>query len=99
MEEKFEVKTIELISLQILEILQFMHSNCYVYVDISPKNFVMGRGKLSSKLCVTEFVLNHRLIRKDGKKIPFNEYNRLEELPYMLLTGIILEMNTPLQMI
>ena len=71
--KKFDVQTIAWIGLQILEILEFFHTNSYVFVDMSTKNFLIGRGKLSSKLFVIDFAFSQRYIMEDGEQLPFCE--------------------------
>ena len=45
--------------------------------DIKPGNFVIGRGKKSSKVYMIDFGLAKRFLLKDGTHIPYRDNKNL----------------------
>ena len=51
----FSLKTTLMIALQILDRLQVLHNNGFIYGDIKPNNFVVGLGAQSPFIFIIDF--------------------------------------------
>lgn len=58
-----------LVGLQMLERIEYLHSNGVLHGDVKPSNFLVGRGKLRHKIYLTDFELSTPFLR-NGKHVP-----------------------------
>ena len=77
---KFTVKDICMISIQMLERLQYIHSKDYIHRDIKPQNFLMGL-KDPNMLYIIDFGLSKKYRSKKGKHIKFSITNNIIGTP------------------
>ena len=71
---KFSLKTVLMLAEQMINILEYIHSKNVVHVDLSPNNFLIGRGKKSKNLFLIDFGLAEKFI-DNGQHIWFSEGN------------------------
>ncbi|CAJ1410065.1 unnamed protein product [Effrenium voratum] len=67
--KQFSLKTTLLLSVQILDRLEYVHNRGILYRDIKPHNFLMGIGDHSSRVYIVDFGLAKRYVDKHGKHI------------------------------
>lgn len=65
--EKFSTKTIVSLSLQMLNLLERLHSTGYVHNDIKPQNFVIGLNEKSNVLHLIDLGFSTRFINDNTK--------------------------------
>ncbi|KAK2160129.1 hypothetical protein NP493_1667g00046 [Ridgeia piscesae] len=58
---KFSIKTILLLFDQVVDIFRYVHGKGYVYRDVKPDNFVIGRGSKADELFIIDFGLAKKL--------------------------------------
>jgi len=58
--KRFSLCTTLLIAIQILNIIQHIHSRFYIHRDIKPENFVVGRDEKSNRMYIIDFGLAKR---------------------------------------
>ena len=68
-----------MIGYQMIQRIQFIHNKGYLHRDIKPDNFVIGRGKKSSKVFIIDFGLAKRYLLKDGSHIPYRDNKNLTD--------------------
>ena len=54
---RFSLKTVLMLTDQLLHRLQFIHSRKFIHRDVTPSNFLMGSGKSGNLLYVTDLGL------------------------------------------
>ena len=78
-DNKFNALTIVKIGLQLIERLEFLHQQTFVYRNVKPENILIGKGKKQNTLYLIDFARCKRYICprtsqhisfKKGKKIP-----------------------------
>ena len=74
---KFSLKTVLMLAEQMISILEYIHSKNVVHMDLSPSNFLIGRGKKAKKLFLIDFGLAQEFINNNGEHIDFSEGYRL----------------------
>ena len=56
---RFSLKTTLMVALQMLERIEYLHTNGFLHGDIKPSNFLIGKtGKLKHKLYMVDFELS-----------------------------------------
>lgn len=86
---KFSLKTTIQIAVRMLELIEYVHSCSYVYLDIKPDNFLIGMKKHDKKLYLVDFGLAHKFLTKNGEHIPWNEnYYDMRGTPEYVSTWI-----------
>lgn len=66
-----------MVGIQMIERIEYTHSKGYLHRDIKPDNFVIGRGKKSSRVYVIDFGLAKKYLQKDGSHIPYRDNKNL----------------------
>jgi casein kinase 1 len=70
----FNMVTIVHIGLKIIEILEQIHINGYIYIDIKPNNFLLDTN---NNINIIDFGLSKKYINKHDKHIKFSTNNNL----------------------
>ena len=71
---RFSVKTTIMIGLEMLKLIEFIHSKGVLHRDIKPDNFLVGRGSNQDKIYMIDFGLAKRYINKeDQSHIPYRD--------------------------
>jgi len=70
---KFSLKTVLMISEQMLARIEYVHSRYILHRDIKPDNFVIGIGSKQHKVYVIDFGLAKKFVSREGKHIPYKE--------------------------
>ena len=76
----FTIKDICLLSIQMLERLEYIHSKSYIHRDIKPQNFLMGIKDIDTVYLI-DFGLAKKFRSKKGKHIKFNINNNITGTP------------------
>jgi serine/threonine protein kinase len=80
---KFSARTTLLIALQIIDRLEDIHQKKYLYGGICPENFMVGTGKESYLLYMTDFGKSTIYKSKNkGTHIPYQTTNTYEHSSY-----------------
>ena len=77
---KFSFKDICMLSIQMIERLDYIHSKGYIHRDIKPHNFLMGL-KDPNMLYIIDFGLSKKYKSKKGKHIQFSITNNITGTP------------------
>jgi serine/threonine protein kinase len=80
-QRKFTLKTVLMLTDQMLKRIEHVHSNSYLHRDIKPDNFLMGQGNKSHIVYLIDFGLAKRY--KDNKNIhiPYKDDKHLAGTP------------------
>ena len=70
-EPRFSLKTLFMLSLQMLQCIKNLHDIGYIHRDIKPENFTMGIGGLANHVYLVDFGLARKYTDNQGKHIPF----------------------------
>lgn len=70
---KLSLRTVLLLAEQMIERIEFVHSQGILHRDIKPHNFVMGMGDESDLVKVMDFGLAKRFLDRSGKHITCTE--------------------------
>ena len=76
----FTIKDICLLSIQMIERLEYIHSKSYIHRDIKPQNFLLGI-KDPEIVYIIDFGLAKKFRSKKGKHIKFNINNNITGTP------------------
>ena len=74
--KRFSLKTTLLLGIQIIKIVELLHSKHLLHRDIKPDNFIFGLGTTTNKLHLIDFGFSKRYYY-DGIHIPEKEINNL----------------------
>lgn len=74
---KFDFKTVLLMSYQMLERLEYIHSKMFIHRDVKPDNFLVGTGKNTGRIYIIDFGLAKKYTTKDGTHIPYKDNKNL----------------------
>lgn len=80
---RFSVKTVCLIAHQLINRFEFIHSKSYIYRDVKPENFLIGRKDgggpdMTKTVYVIDFGLAKEYINRDtAEHIPYKEHKSL----------------------
>lgn len=74
-ENKFSLKTVLIIGMQMIQRLEFLHSNNFIHRDMKPENILIGQLRRKQDIIhLIDFGLVKRyLCPKSGNHIPFKE--------------------------
>lgn len=75
--KKFDLKTVAMIAIQMLERIQFLHLKGFIHRDVKPDNFVIGSDSKGYKIYLIDFGLAKRYLDKDGNHIPYKDNKNL----------------------
>ena len=72
--KKFSLKTVLMIADQTLNAIEFVHKMHYIYRDIKPNNFLIGKNESSNQIFLIDFGLAKKYIDDStGEHIPFTQ--------------------------
>lgn len=73
-DHKFSLKTVLLIIDQTLNAIEFVHKMHYIYCDIKPNNFLIGKEDSANQIYLIDFGLSKKYIDEStGEHIPYKE--------------------------
>jgi len=83
---KFSLKTVLMLTEQMLTRLEVLHSKGYIHRDIKPENFLIGLGENAPVVYIIDFGLAKKYLRKKGcdsrgTHIPYRENQKLTGTP------------------
>ena len=92
---KFSKKTTAMIGIQMLDLIQYLHSQSWMHRDIKPENFVIGdfsscnskveATKMAQNLYMIDLGLAGMWLRADGKHIKFKDNRTLTGWWYRII--------------
>ena len=68
---RFSLKTVCILGIDMLKIIQHVHSKKQIHRDIKPDNFMIGRDNTRDTLYLIDFGLAKRYILSNGQHIPY----------------------------
>ena len=84
----FTMKDICMLSIQMIERLEYIHSKNFIHRDIKPQNFLMGISE-PDKVYLIDFGLAKKFRSKKGKHIKFSLNNNITGTPrYCSINGL-----------
>lgn len=72
LDNKFSIKTVIMVGLQILERIEVLHQKNFIHRDIKPENFVIGSGENYKTIYLIDFGLSKAYI-ENSEHIPFRD--------------------------
>ena len=73
--DRFSLKTVLMIIEQTLAAIESLHRRGYVYRDVKPSNFLIGRGEQAPTIFMVDYGLAKQYVDENGKHIPFAHYS------------------------
>jgi len=73
---KFTLPTVFLLGLQLIELMEQLHSTNFIHRDIKPNNFLIGRDRHKNQIYITDFGLSKKY-KVNGKHIEFRDNRSL----------------------
>jgi serine/threonine protein kinase len=62
----FSLKTIIMLSIDLLKILEYIHDNNIIHRDLKPDNIVIGNGENSNNIYILDFGLSKNFMNKES---------------------------------
>lgn len=75
--KKFDLKTVLMIAIQMLERIQFLHQKGVLHRDVKPDNFAIGYQSKGYKVYLIDFGLAKKYIDKEGYHIGYKDNKNL----------------------
>ncbi len=75
--KSFSLKTVLMLAIHKLNIIEYIHSKELVHRDIKPNNFLIGLGSQKNKLFLIDFGYTKKFIMENGEHIPTKKYTHL----------------------
>ena len=75
--KRFSLKTVLLLSDQMLTRLENLHKYGFLHRDVKPENFLLGFGKNNEIVYLIDFGLSKKYLTKEALHIPFKEGKKL----------------------
>ena len=70
---KFSLKTVSMLALQLLDRIEFIHSNNIIHRDIKPDNFLIGSGKKKNQIYIIDLGLSKKIVNQQKKHIEYTK--------------------------
>lgn len=70
---QFCLKTVCMVALQIIDRIEFLHSNNIIHRDIKPDNFLIGTKQNKNIIYLIDFGLSKRYVNSQGVHIPYQK--------------------------
>lgn len=67
----FSLKTVLMIAFQILNRIEYLHSNYFIHRDLKPSNFLIGLGKNRNTVYLVDFGLSKKYVDSNGEHIEY----------------------------
>ena len=68
---RFSLKTVLMISIQVLNRIEVFHNKGFIHRDIKPDNFLIGIDNKKSRIYMIDFGLSKKIISSEGVHIPY----------------------------
>lgn len=75
--KKFSLKTVLMISVQMIERIQFIQKKNFLHRDIKPDNFLIGIEHNKNRVYIIDFGLAKRFIRSNHQHIQYRDGKKL----------------------
>merc|ERR1712127_724488 len=68
---RFSLKTVLMITIQVLNRIEVFHNKGFIHRDIKPDNFLIGIDNKKSRIYMIDFGLSKKIISSGGVPIPY----------------------------